>query len=124
MRAVEGPVPRPVEHDPGDERAAEGRAWSGLIWRLAAGALLVAGLAVYASLANELPDLTLWWDVALTAFLLIPATMLLAWLALPLRTWDGVSALGIAFATVALACASADLDIIGNFAKALAVILL
>ena len=117
-------VPRPVEHGPDEDRGAPGRTSSGLLWRLTAGALLVLALGVYAIVVDELPDLTLWWDVALTAFLLIPATMLLAWLALPLRTWDGLAALGIALATVALACAAADLDIVGNFAKALAVILL
>jgi hypothetical protein len=116
-------VPQVVEQDTG-EGTAEGRGRSALIWRLAAGAMLVVALAAYAVLVDEIPELPLWWDVALAAFVLIPATMALAWLALPLRTWDGVAALGVGLAAAALACALADLDILANLAKALAVILL
>jgi hypothetical protein len=116
-------VPRVVEGDLEEEGTGR-RDRSGAIWRLAAGGFVVGALAAYAAVVDDLPDLTLWWDVALAAFVLIPATLALAWLALPLRRWDGVAAGGIAFVTVALACAAADLDILGNVAKTLAVILL
>ena len=116
-------IPQAVAHDTG-EVTSRRRASSALVWRLIAGSLLVAGLGVYAVVVDELPDLTLWWDVALAAFVLIPATFALAWLALPLWRWNGVAAVGIALATVALASAGADLDILGNLAKALAVMLL
>ena len=59
---------------------------------------LLAALAVYDAVASRLPDLTLWWDVALVAFVLIPATFALVWFALPLREWRWVAQAGAAFA--------------------------
>ena len=110
----------PVLTEPSrQERRA--RPW---LWRVGAGAALAVALGAYAAVVDELPELTLWWDVVLAAFLLIPATLALAWLALPLRTWDGVAAAGVGLATLAVACAAADLDIPGNVVKALAVMLL
>jgi hypothetical protein len=112
-----------AEHEAGED-AAERWATRGRIWRLAAGVVLVVALGAYGALVDELPDLPLWWDVALASFVLIPATMALAWLGLPLHRWDGVAAVGVGLVAVALACAAADLDIVGNLAKALAVMAL
>jgi hypothetical protein len=115
---------RPVVEREPLEGAAARRVTRALVWRVAAGAVLVVALAVYAAVVDELPDLPLWWDVALASFVLIPATMALVWLALPLHGWDGVAVLGVGLTTVALASAGADLDIVGNLAKALAVVAL
>ena len=100
-----------------------GRVASVLSPRVGVAAVLVAGLAAYASVVDELPRLSLWWDVALAALVLFPATTALAWLALPLRAWRGVAGLGVALAALALACDMAGLDVASNLAKAGAVLL-
>jgi hypothetical protein len=51
----------------------------------AAFALLTAGLAAYYTWSEDLPDVSLWWEVAIIALLVIPATFALVLLALPLR---------------------------------------
>jgi hypothetical protein len=99
-----------------------GRAASVLSPRVAAAAVLVAGLAAYASVVDELPQMSLWWDVALAALVLMPATTALAWLALPLRTWRGLAGLGLALAALAFACDAAGLDVASNLAKTGAVL--
>ena len=101
-----------------------GRAASVLSPRVAAAAVLVAGLAAYASVVDELPRMSLWWDVALAALVLMPATTALAWLALPLRPWRGrLAGLGVALAALAFACDAGGLDVASNLAKTGAVIL-
>ena len=85
----------------------------------------LAALVVYDVVASRLPDLPLWWDVALLAFVLIPAMFLLVLLALPLRTAPQPQKL--AYAVVGLAAAAvvltvADLDVAANFVKFAAVI--
>jgi hypothetical protein len=100
-----------------------GRAASVLSPRLGVAAVLVAGLAAYASLVDELPRMSLWGDVALAALVLFPATTALAWLALPLRAWRGLAGLGVALAALALACDLAGLDVASNLAKTGAVVL-
>ncbi len=83
---------------------------------VAAGALLAA-LVAYDLVVGRLPDLTLWWDVALAAFVLIPATFALVWLALPLRRSRGVAGVGLALVVLAAAATAAELDVVANFAK-------
>jgi hypothetical protein len=100
-----------------------GRVASVLSPRAGVAAVLVAGLAGYAAVVDELPRLPLRWDVALAALVLMPATTALAWLALPLRAWRGVAALGVALAALALACHLAGLDVASNLAKTGAVVL-
>jgi hypothetical protein len=89
--------------------------------RAAVFATLLAGLVAYYLLVPRLPNLSLAGDVALTALVLIPAVFGLVLLALPLRHWRGVAAVGLAFALLAGACEAADLDVLGNFAKLAAV---
>ena len=79
-------------------------------------ALLTALVAYYASV-DGLPALSLWADVVVTALVLMPATLALVLLALPLREWRGLAAVGLALAVLALACAAADLDVAANLAK-------
>jgi hypothetical protein len=84
--------------------------------RLAAAAL-VAALAAYYALFDQLPGMPLWADVVVVAAALIPATFALVWLALPLRTWRGVLPMGIALAALAAVWQVADVGIAANFAK-------
>ena len=100
-----------------------GRAASVLSPRVAAAAVLVAGLAAYASVVDELPRMSLWWDVALAALVLMPAATALAWLALPLRAWRGLAGVGVALAAFAFTCDAAGLDVAANLAKTGAVII-
>ena len=55
--------------------------------RVWAGAALLGRARRLRRRRRRLPDLPLWWDVALVAVVLIPAMFALVWLALPLREW-------------------------------------
>lgn len=85
--------------------------------RLVAGAAVLAGLAGYYALYDRLPELPLWADVVVVSGVLIPASFTLVWLALPLRTWRGGLAVGLALALLAAVWHLADLDVAANFAK-------
>ncbi len=86
---------------------------------------LLAALAVYYAVAERLPNLSLWAEVAFLALVLLPAAFLLVWLLLPL--WHlGPWRLG--WAVVVLAAMTAvlelvDLDVAANFTKLVAVAL-
>lgn len=82
---------------------------------------LVLALAAYYAVVERLPDQSLWRDVALAALVLIPGVFALVLLALPLRHRRGVTAVGLSFAVLALACESAGLDALANFSKLAAV---
>ncbi len=87
---------------------------------------LVAGLGVYAAVAERLPLLPTWADVAFLSIALLPATFALVWLALPVRMdlppgrlpWALV---GLVALTVLLHVAG--LDVASNYAKFAAVTL-
>ena len=83
--------------------------------------MLVAGLAAYDALAAALPAVSLAWDAALVALVLMPTTFALVLLALPLRHARGIAPVGIAFVVLAVACHTAGLDVAANFAKLAAV---
>ena len=88
--------------------------------RAAAVLALVAGLVLYTELAEKLPALGDWGDVAVRAVLVIPAMFALVWLALPLRERAGPWHLGLASATLvvlAAAAHAAELEILANFLK-------
>jgi hypothetical protein len=75
--------------------------------RLVALAVLVAVLAVYFAAHGTLPNLTVWWDIAVLALVVMPAVFATVWLLLPLwnvrwRWIAGVSCavLGVAFSLV------------------------
>ena len=55
--------------------------------RLAALGVVAAVLAAYFAGHESLPNLSLWWDVAFIAVLVIPACFAPVWLLLPLHTW-------------------------------------
>lgn len=88
-----------------------------------AAAVLIV-LATYYAVAEDLPELGLWWDVAVLSLGLLPLTFLLVWVALPLR--HGEDGNRLATAVVALAAATVLLELLGldvaaNFTKLAAV---
>jgi hypothetical protein len=95
------------------------------VWRArAAGALIVlATLATYYAISEQLPRLPEWGDVAFLALGLMPLTLVLVLLALPLRALGprelAAGAVVLVLLTVALELA--DLDIAANFVKIAAV---
>ena len=92
--------------------------------RAAALLAVVAVLAWYYGVSEDLPALGVWGDVAFLSFVLIPLTFLLVLIALPLRR-AGMERLGwVAVGLVALSVLLelAGLDIAANFVKIAAVI--
>jgi hypothetical protein len=81
---------------------------------------LVAALAVYSALAERLPLMDDWVDVAFLSVVVLPCTFALVWLALPARRRLGARELGavaVALAALAVALSLAGLDIAANLAK-------
>jgi hypothetical protein len=71
--------------------------------RLVAFAVLATALALYFALHEQLPDVSLWWDVAVIGALVIPAVFATVWLLLPIRRarWLWIAALVLALLAVA-----------------------
>jgi hypothetical protein len=82
---------------------------------------LVAALAVYYAVAEDLPELSAWGDVVVLSFLLIPATFALVYLLLPLWNAPGLLFLSLALGALAVALSLADLDAAANLVKLFAV---
>ncbi len=82
-------------------------------------AFVVAGAAVVAwfVLAPHLPALALWPSVAVLVAGVLPATLLLVLIALPLRSWRWTLAAAAALALVAFGCTEAGWGLPANFAK-------
>lgn len=94
-----------------------GRA-AALLERRPAGFLALAGaLVAYYFAAESVRNLSLWWDVALLAFVLIPAAFALVWLVLPLHRARGLLALALALAALAALAELGELEVLANFAK-------
>ncbi len=85
--------------------------------RVAAFVVLAAALAVYFTLHESLPELSLWWDVTVIATLVIPGVFATVGLALPLRTvpWRWVAA--IVFIGLAVAFSFLGWEAPASFAK-------
>jgi hypothetical protein len=87
--------------------------------RAAAFTVLAAALAVYYTTSDFWPNLSLWWDVAFLAVLLVPAVFALVYAALPF--WRAplthLGLLALAFVAAAVAFQSAGLDSLASFAK-------
>jgi hypothetical protein len=96
-----------------------GRASALLGARGAALVALAAALGVYYGVHESLPSLSLWWDVAFLAFLLIPAIFGLVYLVLPLWRSPPLELFlaGLGFAALAVVLALADLQSLADFAK-------
>jgi hypothetical protein len=71
--------------------------------------------------AERLPELSLWWDIAVIALLLIPATFALVWLCLPWRRWRYLLPAGLAAAGLAALLDWQGADIAADFAKLAAI---
>ena len=89
--------------------------------RWVAFAALLGVLVAYHGAHESLPNVGLWWDVAMVAVVLMPLTFALVFLALPFRT-----AAWLPFAAVALAVFAAAFQVVGlesaaDFAKLFAV---
>lgn len=83
-------------------------------------------LILYYALSERLPNLGLWWDVALICIPILPAALLTIWLLLPLRRRLGGT--GLLQAALGLAALTAVFELTAtgvgaNFAKLLAVAL-
>jgi hypothetical protein len=78
---------------------------------------LLAVLVLYYAVASSLPELSLWVEVAALGIVVIPATFLLVWIALPLWNATGLFAVGAAFGALAVVAEIAGLDILADFAK-------
>ena len=92
--------------------------------RAAALLAVLAVLAWYYGVSEDLPPLGVWADVAFLTFVLIPLTFLLVLIALPLRR-AGMERLGwaaIALVAVSVLLEWSDLDIAANFVKIAAVV--
>ena len=85
------------------------------------GALAAAVLAWFLA-APHLPGLSLWWDIVLVSFVVMPATLLLVLWALPLwserRLWIAV----VALAALAFLFTVVDWGLPANFAKLFAAV--
>ena len=101
-----------------------GRAPALLTARVAAFAALAVVLGVYYAVAESLTNFTIWWEVAILSFLVMPAVFALLYLALPLWRARGLALVGIATSVLAAALDAAGLDVLANFAKLGAVTLL
>jgi hypothetical protein len=89
--------------------------------RWGAFALLLGGLAGYHAVHESLPDVGLWWDVAVVALALMPATFGLIYLLLPWHRARGLPLVAIALAVLAVALQLGGLDSAADFAKLFAV---
>jgi hypothetical protein len=85
---------------------------------------LLAVLAGYYAVAESLPNMTLWWEIALLGFVVIPAIFAITWLVLPLWRAKGLGLAGLAFGVLAVVCEIASLDILADFSKLAALTLI
>ena len=72
--------------------------------------------------APHLPGLSLWWDIALVSFVVMPATLLLVLLALPLWNRRWLPAAAAVLALTAFGFAEAEWGLPENFAKLFAAV--
>jgi hypothetical protein len=87
--------------------------------RAAALLVVLAALGVYYGISEELPELSQWGNVVFLGLVLMPATFLLVWLALPLRQ-EGSRRIGIAalvLVAITVVLERLDFNIAANFVK-------
>jgi hypothetical protein len=85
--------------------------------RLVALGTLAAALAAYFGLHESLPNIPLWWDIALLSFVLIPAVFATVYVLLPFWNARGAALVGVSFAALAIVLDAAGVDGGGSFAK-------
>jgi len=94
------------------------------VGRLAALLALAAALTVWSALATELDPWSLWPSILLVALVLMPATFVLVWLALPLWNASRLLLLGAACVLAAVVTSVLRLDSVANTCKLAGVTLL
>jgi hypothetical protein len=94
------------------------------VGRIAALLALSIALGVYYVVAESLPNFSIWAEVAILSFLVIPAVFALVYFALPLSRAPRLLASGVAVALLAAVLQLVDLDVLANFAKLAAVTLI
>ena len=90
--------------------------------RWAAFAGLTAALALYTAGADRLWKASLWPDLLFLTAVLFPITLALIWLLLPLRDHRAMLPVGLALAVLAVMLHFAELDVLNNLAKLLALV--
>jgi hypothetical protein len=85
--------------------------------RIVALAVLVAALAAYFAARRSLPNLSVWWDIAVLALVVMPAVFAIVWLLLPLWNARWLWIAGVACAVLALAFGLVGWDAPASFAK-------
>jgi hypothetical protein len=95
-----------------------------LVLRAAALLALSVLLGAYYTWHESLRNFTIWWEIAILTFLVIPAVTALVYLVLPLWRKPHLLPAGVATAVLAVLLQLADLDILANFAKLVAVTLI
>jgi hypothetical protein len=92
--------------------------------RLAGALTVLVVLALYYAFSEDLPGLPQWGDVAFLALGLMPLTLTLVWLSLPLRATGSrdLALAAVAFVLLTVILESVDLDIAANFVKIAAVV--
>ena len=88
--------------------------------RAAALCLMLGALAAWDAGAGVLPNVGRWPDVFVVSLLLIPASFLVPWLALPLAGARGLAAVAAALGVLAVLLALAGMDSLFNVTKLLA----
>jgi hypothetical protein len=101
-----------------------GRASALLTRRTAAFGALSAGHGVYDAVNESLPNVTVWWEVAILALLVIPAVFGLVYLALPVWRAPNLLLAGLSVGVLAAVLEIVGFDVAANFAKLAAVSLL
>ncbi len=91
--------------------------------RAAALVALAVALSLYTAAAGRLWEAGLRWDVAFLALVLVPSFFLVPWLLLPLARQPGLLPIALALLVLALLLRAAELDVLFNLAKLLALIL-
>ena len=71
--------------------------------------------------ADSLPQISLWWEVALLACVLMPGVFLFDWIVLPLAGARGLPVLAAGLAVIAVLAEVGDLTVVANIAKLAAV---
>jgi hypothetical protein len=85
---------------------------------------VLAVLVVYYAVAESLPGISLWSEVAFLGIVVIPAVFALVWLALPLWRAKGLLPVAAAFGALAVVCEVAALDVLADFSKLAALTLI
>jgi hypothetical protein len=101
-----------------------GRASALLTARTAAFIALSVVLGVYYAVSESLTNFTVWWEVVILAFLVIPAVFGLVYFALPVWRAPNLLPVGLAAGVLAAGLEIAGFDVPANFAKLAAVTLL